>query len=203
MRLIRNIPAIAGLAMSFMTSHAHASDVFMKTGDITSQPIGHYEFCHNHPNECTLHTTGTIKPVQLTQGIWNTILKVNHSVNTRIHSATDIELYGKEEYWAYPTDAGDCEDYVLLKRRELHAKGLPLSALLITVVQKPDGEGHAVLTVRTDRGDFVLDNLRDEVLNWRNTKYTYLKRQSTHHAGLWVIIEKPADMFVGSVSAAK
>jgi len=78
-------------------------------------------------------------------------------------------------------------------------KGLPASGLLITVVRKPDGEGHAVLTVRTDRGDFVLDNLRTDVRLWTDTEYTYLKRQSERHAGLWVSIEMPDRVVVGSV----
>ena len=46
-------------------------------------------------------------------------------------------------------DAGDCEDFVLLKRKKLIAGGFSPSDLLITVVRKPDGEGHAVLTLRT------------------------------------------------------
>ena len=36
----------------------------------------------------------------------------------------------------------------------------------MTIVRDQDGEGHAVLTVKTDRGDFVLDNLTDEILPW-------------------------------------
>ena len=128
------------------------------------------------------------------------VLDVNHSVNARITPATDMELYGKEEYWTYPVNAGDCEDYVLEKQKELHDKGIPLASLLITVVRKPDGEGHAVLTVRTDRGDFVLDNLRDEVFNWKDTEYTYLKRQSTQSPGKWVSIEQRDDIVVSSVN---
>ena len=57
------------------------------------------------------------------------------------------------EKWSYPDDGyGDCEDYVLLKRRLLAARGFPESTLLITVVRDENNEGHAVLTVRTDRG---------------------------------------------------
>lgn len=202
MRLMRNIMAGAALVFSATVSHTYATDVFMETGDITSQPIGHYEFCQRYPDECAMNK-GKVKPVQLTQAIWDNIVKVNRSVNTRIRPAADLELYDQKEYWAYPADAGDCEDYVLLKQRELRTKGIPLSALLITVVQKPDGEGHAVLTIRTDRGDFILDNLHNDVLHWRDTKYTYLKRQSTHHSGLWVTIEQPSGICVGSVSAAR
>ena len=84
-------------------------------------------------------------------------------VNAAIKPMNDFDIYGKDEVWAYPRGAGDCEDYVLEKRRDLMRKGISLSDLLITVVRKPDGEGHAVLTVRTDEGDYVLDNLTDTV----------------------------------------
>jgi hypothetical protein len=46
-------------------------------------------------------------------------------------------------------------------------RGFSPADVLITVVRKPDGEGHAVLTLRTSEGDFVLDNLVDEVKHWR------------------------------------
>jgi len=170
----------------------------MKLGGLTSQPIGHYEFCQRLPHEC-VPWRGNIEPIHLTQNIWNAILKINHSVNHRIEPKTDMELYGREEYWAYPTTAGDCEDYALQKRRELSEYGLPLSSLLMTVVRKPDGEGHALLTIHTDRGDLVLDNLRDDVLGWADTEYVFLKRQSASHAGRWVAIEQPADLLVSAV----
>jgi len=186
------------LGLMLVSVQARPLSLFMTTGGATSQPIGHYEFCQRYASECAVRTRLST-PSRLTSKMWNAILDVNFSVNSRIEPATDMELYGAEEYWDYPIWAGDCEDYVLQKRRELHELGLPLSSLLITVVRKPDGEGHAVLTVRTDRGDLVLDNLRDEVLNWRDTEYIYLKRQSEHHTGRWVTIEQPADLLVGSV----
>lgn len=190
---------LAFLAIVSMTSASKASSEFMTVSGETSQPIGHYEFCERMPKECRIRNS-VVQPVKLTQPVWDTILDVNQSVNTRIEPATDMELYGKEEYWTYPVNAGDCEDYVLEKQRELHNKGLPLASLLITVVRKPDGEGHAVLTVRTDRGDFILDNLRNEVFNWKDTEYTYLKRQSTQSPGKWVSIEQRDDIVVSSVS---
>ena len=66
--------------------------------------------------------------------------------------------------------------------------GLSVSNLLITVVRKPNGEGHAVLTVRTDRGDYILDNLINRVRLWSETGYRYLKRQAVDHTGHWVSI---------------
>ncbi|MDR0252862.1 MAG: transglutaminase-like cysteine peptidase [Brucellaceae bacterium] len=186
------------LALGASAQAAETNSPFMATGNLTSQPIGHYEFCKRLPNECNL-TFSQTAPIKLDQATWAKIVQVNIDVNARIQPMTDMELYGQEEYWAYPVNAGDCEDYVLLKRRELAEAGLPLSSLLITVLRKPDGEGHAVLTVRTDRGDFVLDNLTDAVKNWQETDYTYLKRQAANHTGRWVSIETPSNLVVGAV----
>ena len=72
-------------------------------------------------------------------------------------------------------------------------------AAVATAVRKPDGEGHAVLTVRTDEGDFILDNLSDTVKPWEATGYRYLKRQSTTHTGRWVSVREGNPPMVGSV----
>lgn len=197
------LPAVSlvfafGLSMAPVQAANQSDNPFMTTGGLTSQPIGHYDFCKRLPNECNQTFTQTA-PIKLDQSVWAKIVLVNADVNTRIQPVTDMELYGQEEYWAYPVNAGDCEDYVLLKRRELAEAGLPLSSLLITVLRKPDGEGHAVLTVRTDRGDFILDNLTDAVKNWQETDYTYLKRQAANHTGRWVSIETPSNLVVGAV----
>lgn len=172
--------------------------VSMRTGAVTSQPIGHYEFCQSHQDECSIKSTDSTPP-RLTSFGWQTIRDVNYHVNSTIIPMTDMELYGRDEVWAYPVDAGDCEDYVLLKRRILIQKGFPVNDLLITVVRKPDGEGHAVLTVRTSEGDFILDNLDNEVKIWTDTPYHYLKRQSTMNTGQWVTIENGSDVLVGSL----
>lgn len=170
----------------------------MIVGGITSQPIGHYEFCQRLPDECNQRFAST-PPPKVTEYGWEMIQQVNASVNHRIEARTDMEVYGREEYWAYPTTAGDCEDYALEKRKELKEKGFSLADLLITVVRKPDGEGHAILTVRTSEGDYVLDNLTDQVKIWTDTDYTYLKRQASFNTGRWVSIEDGRELVVGSV----
>ena len=81
--------------------------------------------------------------------------------------------------WDIPDDGyGDCEDYQLLKRKLLVKAGLPRRALRMTVVVDQQGEGHAVLMVRTDRGDFILDNKQNSILPWSQTKYRFVKRES-------------------------
>jgi predicted transglutaminase-like cysteine proteinase len=171
----------------------------MITGGLTSQPIGHYEFCKRFASECSIRPRDT-GPVIVTDALWNQISEVNKAVNAAVKPMSDYDVYGQDEYWAYPEQSvGDCEDYVLEKRRQLNALGISLSNLLITVLRKPDGEGHAVLTVRTNRGDFILDNLNDELRAWNETGYQFLKRQAANHTGRWVTIYDDQNMLVGSV----
>ncbi len=170
----------------------------MVTGGLTSQPIGHYEFCKANPVECAIRTADD-GPEHMTGALWKEIAAINSSVNHAVKPMNDFDIYGKDEVWAYPAGMGDCEDYVLEKRRELQGKGLSLANLLITVVRKPDGEGHAVLTLRTDKGEFVLDNLTDKVRQWDETGYRYLKRQASDHTGRWVTIREGQTTLVGSV----
>lgn len=178
---------------------AEHAGVSMITGSITSQPVGHYEFCRQFPDECNLRSKRKNAP-KVTKYGWEVVNKVNYLVNANVAPLTDWELHGREEVWSYPGTAGDCEDYVLLKRQMLIEKGFSPSDLLITVVRRPDGEGHAVLTLRTSKGDYVLDNLQSEVKLWTDTPYRYLKRQASFHTGRWVNIENSGPLFVGSVN---
>jgi predicted transglutaminase-like cysteine proteinase len=193
----------AGLIGAFLSAvaaqAAFALPANMITGGATNPPVGHYEFCRSLPQECRANP-GRSAPVELTRDGWKTILEVNYDVNQSVTPLTDKEIYGVEEHWAYPDKMGDCEDYVLLKRKRLMQAGFSPSDLLITVVLQPNGEGHAVLTVRTDRGDFVLDNMRNKVLLWSDTEYTYLKRQSEQNSGRWVKLQDGRTVAVGSVT---
>jgi len=178
---------------------AYAGPAFMHTGGRTTQPVGHYEFCQKLPQECNERTPKQA-PSELTRKLWATIVAVNNSVNTRITPRTDMEQWGKEEVWSYPdTGFGDCEDYALEKRRELMNAGMPAGDLLMTVARQPNGDGHAVLTVRTSLGEFILDNLESKVLSWTDTDYTYLKRQSDTNSGVWVTINDGRADAVASV----
>ena len=80
---------------------------------------------------------------------------------------------------------------VLLKRRLLIESGWPREALLVTVVRDKKGKGHAVLTVTTDKGDYVLDNQKDELLLWSKTGYRFIKRQSQSNPNVWVSLGDP------------
>jgi predicted transglutaminase-like cysteine proteinase len=193
--------ALTFLAAAFLQVGAsHAAPANMVTAGRTAQPIGHHQFCVAHGEECGRTTDGPTAPAVLTREKWAAMLEVNVGVNRSVYPLTDMQIHGREEIWSYPVEVGDCEDYVLLKRQKLMERGFSASDLLITVVLQPGGAGHAVLTVRTDHGDFVLDNMRDRVLLWSETEYVFLKRQSSEHAGVWQTISDNRDpMAVGSV----
>ena len=175
--------------------------VYMKAFGDTLPPIGYVNFCQEHRADCRPGPRFADR-IQLTPAKFGQIEEVNTAVNTEIAPDTDLDLYGKPEYWTYPTTKGDCEDYVLLKRRILIERGFPESTLLITVVRDENDEGHAVLTVRTDKGDFVLDNKRREVMRWADTPYTFIKRQSERNPLVWISLLPPETAPQTAVSAS-
>ncbi len=150
----------------------------------TLPPIGFVNFCTRSPEDCK-STGHAPKRVRLTPADLTMLYQVTTFVNGRIPPVSDEELYGEAEYWTYPEDAGDCEDMVLLKKRHLARLGLPPEALRITVVLDENLQGHAVLMVTTQEGDYVLDNRVNEIKLWSETKYVMLKRQSAEDPKVW------------------
>jgi predicted transglutaminase-like cysteine proteinase len=158
----------------------------LHSGQRTSPPLGWTQFCVENQTECRPGTSAAISVV-LNEKLWRELLKINHHFNQSVEPVTDQVQYGTPEYWTYAKSGkGDCEDYVLEKRRELARRGWPLSSLLITVVLDKEGGGHAVLTVVTDRGEFILDNQTNLVLPWSQSELTFIKRQSPMDPNAWV-----------------
>jgi predicted transglutaminase-like cysteine proteinase len=69
--------------------------------------------------------------------------------------------------------------------------GWPRQALLVTVVRDKQGDGHAVLTVKTDKGEFILDNQTEEIVLWSETEYRFVKRQSQSDPNVWIALGDP------------
>ena len=192
--------ALLGALLALAATPALAFDTtniaFVQTvGGTTSIPVGHAEFCQHRPDECRANPN-PIAAMPLTEALWQQLLAVNAGVNQAVVPVTDEELYRVAEFWTYPNGYGDCEDYALAKRRELINAGWPASTLLISVVKQANGEGHAVLLVRTDRGDLVLDNQIGTIDLWSQTPYKFIKRQSQANAGQWVDMIDDRDIVV-------
>jgi predicted transglutaminase-like cysteine proteinase len=198
-RATYSVILLSALVFSTKADKAYA-DPMMPTSGLTRAPIGHYHYCIANPAQC-IKTTNSATDVALDQELWNELLTINDHVNTLIKPATDQEMHGRPELWSMPIDEGDCEDYVIMKRDLLMRAGWPASSLLITVVRDEVGDGHAVLTVRTDRGDFILDNKVSRVIRWDRTPYTYIKRQSEYNEAHWVSIMDQRRSNVGYVAS--
>lgn len=165
----------------------------------TLPPLAYVAFCHRleGKNECNFQ--GKAERLALTEEIWGELVQVNSYVNTKIRPESDMDLYGVPDYWTYPVDAGDCEDYQLLKKRYLIGLGISADELLMTVVLDENGEGHAILTILTNQGDFVLDNRRAEIRRWDQTGYTFLKRESQIDPKQWISLRPyTTQVLVGS-----
>lgn len=161
---------------------------FMRIFGPAQPPHGFVRFCEANPQECAADH-GQEARFDATAERLKELDEVNRGVNKDIAPATDIEVYGVNEYWTLPRTRGDCEDYALLKRHNLIEKGWPVSALLMTVVRDEKGEGHAVLTARTVQGDFILDNKIEEVRVWSKTPYQFVMRQSYLNPKVWVALD--------------
>ena len=142
-------------------------------------------FCQTYPGECAVNAAEPAR-IAMTPAIWNTIQTINRRVNKSVVAITDMDHLGVPDRWDLAEDgSGDCEDFQLLKRSLLARAGLPRRAMRMTVVIDEKGEGHAVLTLITDRGDLVLDNKTSQILPWHRTGYTFIKRES-QDAVAWV-----------------
>ncbi|CCV11924.1 transglutaminase-like cysteine peptidase [Mesorhizobium sp. STM 4661] len=156
----------------------------MQTFGKTTIPVGYYEFCRRISTECARPAVSD--SVELTRKRWSQMIEINNQVNASVKPMTDLEIFGVEERWEYPKATGDCEDYALMKRKLLNQSGFPLGSLLMTVGRDANGGGHAVLTIVTDKGDFVLDNVEQQILLWRDAEIYFLKRQAQTDPNTWV-----------------
>lgn len=168
----------------------------------TLPPVGFVSFCNRNPSRCAAAAINA-PALRMTAARWRIVQRLNRLVNARISPERDETLYGEAEFWTYPTAAGDCEDYVLLKQRYLESLGFPRSALLITVVFDEAGEGHAVLTLVTNEGDFILDNRNNSVRRWSDVSYSFLKRQSQQNPRKWVALSPTQPAATGAIASGK
>jgi predicted transglutaminase-like cysteine proteinase len=114
---------------------------------------------------------------------------VNRAANAAIRPISDLAQYRVAERWTLPSArGGDCEDYAIYKKQELIRAGVSPDRLLLATVLDRQNKAHAVLVLRTEMGDFVLDNVRDKVLPWHRTGYVFLRMQNPQRPAGWVSI---------------
>jgi predicted transglutaminase-like cysteine proteinase len=178
----------------------------MREGGDARPPLGFIDYCRRYPIDCralVMPPDGAAgEPVAAGGERWSELVRVNREVNAAIRPRADLEQHRIADLWSLAPAAGDCEDYALTKRRRLQALGWPSRSLLIAIARDRAGSQHAVLVARTDRGDLVLDNLSDDIVEWTRLDYGWIKRQSVADPRYWVTLvdagedppaERPAD----------
>jgi predicted transglutaminase-like cysteine proteinase len=191
--------ALIGIATAALTSSASAQTLISTQATDRVQVVGSagptqawISFCQRRPRECQVDLSQPAR-ITLTTSMWAALTQVNEHVNSSILAVTDQDHWGVLDRWDYPDDGlGDCEDIQLLKRKLLVQAGVPQRALRMTAVIDEQGQGHAVLMVLTDQGDFILDNKRNAVLPWRRTGYTFIKREGSNGKAWVALGDQPA-----------
>ncbi len=183
-----------------------ATSEAMHVGGEVLAPMAFQDFCRRTPRECA-PDAARAERTALTQQRWRDLVDVNDIVNQTVVARNDRDLFGVIDYWTIAGHFGDCEDYALTKQLMLRERGWPIGALLITVVRDENGEGHAILTARTSRGDFVLDNRQPRIVAWNQTPYQFIKRQSVASPNIWLALApglaSPRDPSVSALPEVK
>lgn len=167
----------AGMARGFSLA---PTSQFITTSRNTLAPFAFIRFCRDNGDECQSGQGASIVPLDIERR--RELSRINLAVNRTIRPVTDSQ---GADIWAVDVNSGDCEDFALTKRRHLIAAGWPSRSLRIAVAETSDGEGHAVLVVKTSQGDLVLDNRTSFIRPWNRTDLTWLKIQSEENPKLW------------------
>ncbi|MCP4075904.1 MAG: transglutaminase-like cysteine peptidase [Gammaproteobacteria bacterium] len=143
---------------------------------VTPRPLPYQDFCRRYPAECLLNGNRTIK---LTPKALTLLQRINTQVNNEVSFMLDIDQYNQEEFWALPlTGSGDCEDKALEKRHRLAKLGFPRAAMRLMIAShKKFLNSHALLTIETDSGIYVMNSFTDKVKAWYQTPYNYEARE--------------------------
>lgn len=186
MRPIRQFAA-AFASMLCLAGAAHAVDAtgmaFLPVEGASAAPAGAAAMCQTYDWACA----GATNAAPVGADVLKLASAINRAANTKIRPVSDMDQYSTAERWALPTKrGGDCEDYALFKKMKLVEAGVSPDRLLVAAVLDRNRNIHAVLVLRTDMGDFILDNLTNRVLPWNKTGYAYLRMQDPRQPSRWV-----------------
>lgn len=155
---------IAALALAIVVGIATVGMAAPVVAGSAHAPLGYQLMCLESPQECK---GGGKAQVKVTSGVMATLKRVNSHVNRTIRPRNDSGA----DVWSANVSTGDCEDYVLAKRRALIKAGIPPSSLRVAYVKTRGGVGHAILVVKTNGKDLVLDNLSASIKPLSQTGY--------------------------------
>jgi predicted transglutaminase-like cysteine proteinase len=176
LRILKYASCFSFILSGHLAAHA------LGDGTSTHAPVPFYAFCERYPGQCQATGSGRValSPQRMAQ---------MQTVNERVNAAIQPRTQADYSSWDLGATSGDCNDYAVEKRRQLISLGWPSRALSLSVAVTGWGQGHLVLTVRTDQGDYVLDNMRGSIMLAHDTGYTWVKRQSASNPKVWVNVQ--------------
>lgn len=195
-RIPQSAPPLSTNGNVFATNDSKVTGVKSSFFTILDKPYivsGHAAFCARNKPDCVAPISGNVY-LPVTKKLLDILNTVNRSVNERIKPMADNDQYGGE-FWTVPEPRedgsirGDCDDYTMTKRRILESV-LPkesMSVAFLDIYKKGVYENsHAVLVVHTLNGDYVLDNLTDDLkFPGDNPSYVFRGITDPHNQGKW------------------
>ena len=184
--------AFFGLSGASLGASLGAEQGVLATGKVVSPPYGAVKLCDRYLELCDGSSRLEKTVMENTLAL---AARINAEINARYPQRSDMERFGQDDFWA-PVDSmgGDCEDFALRKKRELLDHGVPFSRLRIATVLDSELRPHAVLLIRINGTDFVLDNMVDDIVDWRATAYTFVRVEDPTVRGQWRMVVGPASL---------
>ncbi len=176
--------AVLIASSTIVASEASARDAaFIQSVVASPPPTGAQQLCRQYTWACAHKGAASLSSAQELK----LVKQINRRVNASTREVTDQRQYKTREMWALPTSlGGDCEDFALLKKRDLINAGIDPRKLLIATVLDTRRNSHAVLVYRSSQGDLVLDNLTNRIKPWSETRYLFLRMQDPKQPRKWV-----------------
>lgn len=175
-----------GLGMTVAAAGPAYAESLIVSSKSVSAPLGFQGVCARLSWACARTSRATVRDADAQIALAD---RVNRAVNASVREIADDRQYGTSEYWALPTrKGGDCEDFALLKKHELMRAGISAKRLLIATVLDRRQQPHAVLVLRTGKGDYVLDNLTSRLKPWSRTGYSFLRMQDPSAPSGWTLV---------------
>lgn len=188
---MRIVALSIGICLSVVSLSQAQNVGAMLTGKRTPAPGVWDRFCATYPSECRVWWQ---EPERIEDSAGNLmrLSLINTWVNRHVVYRSDKQHWGVDDQWNFAEDGfGDCEDYALLKKRIATQNGFPQAAFSIVIGRDELGEGHAVLSVATTKGDLLLDNRTNAIrFWWQAAGYTFVMRQSAFYPNRWVEIDQ-------------
>lgn len=178
---------VMAAALTIGTPPAQAGGGHILSTKSVSAPLGFDGICQRYAWACATRSSASRE--MGTDELMALAARVNGSVNARVRQVSDSRQYRRDEVWALPTaQGGDCEDFALLKKRELIRLGVPPDRLLIATALTRKRAAHAVLVLRTSSGDMVLDNRTSRIKPWQSTGLSFLRIQNYQAPHRWRMV---------------